>query len=119
MSQNFCQKLVELGEEMFKLRDIDNAMFEDMHAKASNLPTQFAVQKRLNLTASLVRHMKDLPVRRMSFNIRKLLASTDHSNRAESRWSKLRELNCQTLIFCTISFKGLVSLPAEEFSWLL
>ncbi len=119
MSQGFSQKLVELGEKTFNLRDVDDATLEDMHAKASSLLTQIAVQKRLNSTASLVRYMKDLPVRRMSFNMRKLLASKDHSQQTDLRWSKLRELDCQTLIFCTISLTGLASLPAEEFNWLV
>ena len=116
---DFCQKLIELGEGSFKLRDIDDTTFEDMHAKASSFLTQIAVQKRLNSTASLVRNMKDLPIRRMSFNMRKLLASKDQSDQTKSRWSRLSDLDCQTLIFCTISVAGLALLPAEEFSWLL
>lgn len=119
MSQEFCQKLVEMGERLFKFRDVDNAMFENMHTKVSSLLTQVAVQKGLDTTASLVRHERELPVRRMSFNIRKLLTSGSHSDQTESRRSKLQMLDCQTLIFCSISFKGLTLLPAEEFSWLL
>ncbi|KAL8674149.1 MAG: hypothetical protein Q9168_001443 [Polycauliona sp. 1 TL-2023] len=119
MSQGFSQRAVELGEKTFNLRDVDDTTFEDMHAKASSLLTQIAVQKRLNSTASLIRRMKDLPVRRMSFNMKKLLASKDHNHQTELRWSKLRELDCQALVFCTISITGLALLPAEEFRWLL
>lgn len=119
MSQGLSQKLIELGEKTFDLQDIDDNTFEDMHAKASSLLTQISVQKRLNSTASLIRHMKDLPIRRMSFNMKKLLASKDRNQQTELRWSRLRELDCQALIFCTISITGLTLLPAEEFNWLL
>lgn len=60
--------------------------------------------------------MKDLPVRRISFNMRKLLASNDYSHQTDS---KLRELDCQTLIFYTTSVTRLASLPVEGFDWLL
>ncbi|EER41093.1 conserved hypothetical protein [Histoplasma capsulatum H143] len=61
-----------------------------------------------------------LPVRKPSFNIRKL---SDVNLRADShrgsRWTRLQTLGCETAVFCMLAFNGLATLAGEEFEWLL
>jgi hypothetical protein len=60
-----------------------------------------------------VKQGADLPVRRISYNVRKL------SEECNPRWNELIKLNCESIIFFTIAFNGLASLPDDVFSWLV
>lgn len=64
----------------------------------------------------MVQENKSLPIRRINFNLKKL---TETGERSDSRWSLLQKLNFTSLIFCTLAFAGLVSLPSDQFDWLL
>jgi hypothetical protein len=69
--------------------------------------------KTLASVSSLVKKGSDLPVRRISYNIRKL------SEKCKPRWDELLKLDCETIIFSTVAFNGLASLPEEVFSWIV
>jgi hypothetical protein len=116
MLHEICQKLDDISERLLEFRNFDNALAKELSVKVSNLLTQITVQKGFDEIARLVREEKTLPVRRISFNIKKLSESSEQS---ESRWSKLQKLNFQTLIFCTLSFAGLMSMQPELFGWLV
>ncbi|PTU19013.1 hypothetical protein P175DRAFT_0406221, partial [Aspergillus ochraceoroseus IBT 24754] len=49
----------------------------------------------------------------INYHIRKL------SEDCKPRWDELLKLKCETIIFVTIAFSSLGSLPDKEFSWLV
>lgn len=116
MAQEPCQNLDEIEERIFELRDIDDTLCKELGAKICNLSTQIVVQRGFVEIVRLVRQGKPLPVRRINFNIKKLSESNE---RADSRWSRLQNLDFQTLVFCALSFAGLVSMRLNNLvgSW--
>lgn len=116
MSQELARKFDELSQHILDLADIDGATCDDLDAKISSLSTQLTIQKRLDETLKLIRENQPLPLRRLSYNLKKLCESGTPS---DSRWSKLQKLEFRSLIFCMLCFAGLPSLPAQQFSWLL
>ena len=118
MSQEICQKLDEMSKRIFQSQNVDDAIFESVYSKACSLVTQVAVQKRLESTAKLVRNNGTLPVRRININIKKL-SKSDEDLGEQGRWPRLEKQDCETLIFCTLSFSGLFLLSEEQFSWLV
>ena len=118
MSQGICDKLDEMSKRIFQSQNVDDAIFESVYSKACSLVTQVAVQRKLESTAQLVRDNGVLPVRRININIKKLSKSDDELGK-QGRWQKLQKQDCETLIFCTLSFSGLVLLSEEQFSWLV
>ena len=113
MAQEIYRKLDEVKEHIL---EIHNAQLEELLRRTSKLVTQVSAQKSLGLVIQLLRQGKPLPVRRTSFNIKKLCNGSEESRR---RWEKLQGLDIEALILCTLSFPGLVSLPANQFNWLL
>ena len=104
----------------FHLRDDDQSTLSALKAKVSELATQLSVLERLEPTSRLIRRRGQLPVRKLSFNIRKLSdvnLRTDSYRR--SRWTRLQTLGCETAVFCMLAFNGLATLAGEEFEWLL
>lgn len=118
MSQGICDKLDEMSKRIFQSQNVDDAVFESVYSKACSLVTQVAVQRKLESTAQLVRDNGILPVRRVNINIKKLSKSDDEPGE-QGRWRRLQKQDCETLIFCTLSFSGLVLLSEEQFSWLV
>jgi len=118
MSRGICQKLEEMSKRIFQSQNVDDAIFESVYSKACSLVTQVAVQRRLESTAQLVRDNGTLPVRRININIKKLSKNDDEIGE-QGRWPRLQKQDCETLIFCTLSFSGLVLLAEEQFSWLV
>jgi hypothetical protein len=110
-SVDICQKLDRVSALVLGLGDID---FADLRTKVSSLASQIAVQAGFAEVGSLIRNKKPLPVRRMGFNLKKLSEKSDNL-----RWSQLQTLDFRTLIFCTLSFSALSSMPSEQFSWLV
>jgi hypothetical protein len=118
MSQGICQKLNEINRRIFQSQNVDDTIFESVYSKACSLVTQVAVQRKLESTAQLVRDNEILPVRRININIKKL--SNNNENLGEhGRWARLQRQDCEVLIFCLLSFNGLVLLSEEQFSWLV
>ena len=115
MSQEVCVKLDEMSSRIFRSQNVDDAMFENVYSKACSLVTQVAVQRKLESTAQLIRENRILPVRRININIKKLSKEFGKP----SRWQRLQQQDCETLIFCALSFNGLVLLSEEQFNWLM
>lgn len=116
MPHEISLKLDEISKRVFELNDIDHVLSKELSVRASNLSAQIAVQRGLDEIVKLVREEKPLPVRRIGFNIKKL---SDGTEKSQSRWLELQKLDFTTLIFCTLSFSGLSTLPHEQFNWLL
>ena len=111
----FAQMLAEVGNQML-LSSTSEESIDDLYAQISKLSLQLAVQSELDALAKLVQEHQLLPIRRMTYNIRKL---ADNGERSDTRWSSLQKLKLPSLIFCTIAFPGLVTLPSDQFDWLL
>lgn len=116
MSQKLFQSLDEISESMYNCHDINDATTEGLWARISSLSTQIAMRKGLDDAVKLVQLQNPLPVRRIGFNIKKL---SEVDQQQGSRWSQLQELDIEDLIFCTLSFTGLLTLPSEQFHWLV
>ncbi|QSS61510.1 hypothetical protein I7I51_03685 [Histoplasma capsulatum] len=120
MSQRILSNLDALVTETFQFHCDGEGTFTSLKAKVSHLATQIAVLEKLGPVARLVRRGEALPMRALSYNIKKL--SEDDSKRdgqGDSRWASLQKLGCQTAIFSMISCSGLALLAAEEYDWLL
>jgi len=55
--------------------DIDDATCDDLDIKISSLSAQLTAQKRLSETLKLIRENQPLPLRRLSYNLKKLCES--------------------------------------------
>jgi hypothetical protein len=104
----------------FHIRDDDQDTLKALKARASELATQLSVLERLEPTSRLIRLGKPLPMRKLSFNIRKLSdANLKTDSQGESRWTRLQSVGCEAAIFCMLAFNGLATLAGDEFEWLL
>jgi hypothetical protein len=110
-SVTVCQKLDQISTLVLELCDID---FAALSTKILDLSSQIAVQAGFDEMARLIRKQEPVPVRRMGFNLKKLSQDPDNL-----RWSQLQTLDFRTMIFCTLSFPALASMPSEQFSWLV
>lgn len=120
MSQRILQNLDTLVTETFEMHDDGEGTFKSLKAKVSLLATQIAVLEKLGPVVGLIRRGEPLPMRALSYNIKKL--SEDDSkrdNHGDSRWACLQRLGCETAIFCMISCAGLALWSVEEYGWLL
>ncbi|EMD66429.1 hypothetical protein COCSADRAFT_169362 [Bipolaris sorokiniana ND90Pr] len=106
-----CQQLDHISTAMLGLCDID---FTALSIKISDLSSQIAIQAVFDETSCLIRKQKPVPVRRLSFNLKTLLEKPN-----SLRWSQLQTLDFRTLIFCTLSFSALATMPEERFGWLM
>lgn len=113
MAQNLLEQLDMLHLTLLQLEDINDQLTLTLQSRLTTLADQVPILKRLASISNLVKQGADLPVRRINYNIRKL------SEDCKPRWDELLKLNCETIIFLTIAFNGLGSLPDEEFSWLV
>lgn len=71
--------------------------------------------EKLDAVSKLIREGSALPVRRINFNIKKL---SEDNEECKARWLTLEMLDCPSIIFCTLSLSGLMSLPLGQFDWL-
>jgi hypothetical protein len=110
-SVDICKKLDQVSALVLEICDID---FAELSTKISSLASQIAVQAGFAEVGSLIRKKKPVPVRRMGFNLKKLSENPDNP-----RWSQLQTLDFRTLIFCTLSFSAISSMPSEQFTWLV
>lgn len=109
MQHEIFRQLDEIQKCLFELRGSD---LPDLDTRVSDLSLQVTLQRGFDDINSLIRDGKPLPVRRIGFNIKTLL-------KEQTRWSKLLQLDFRSLIFCTLSFQALVSLPLDRFNWLV
>jgi hypothetical protein len=116
MTQKICKEMDEIMERILKIHDIDDVRFQELCDKVATMSTQIAVQKCCDDILKLVEKGEALPVRRISFNIKKL---SDGCEQSEPRWQRLQTLQFNGLILCMLSFPGLVSLPSDQFNWLI
>ncbi|OAT12062.1 hypothetical protein BDBG_07457 [Blastomyces gilchristii SLH14081] len=78
------------------------------------------VLEKLEPIIRLIRRGKQLPVRKLSFNIRKLSDGNPKTgSHDEPRWARLQNLGCETAVLCMIAFNSLATLAGDEFEWLL
>lgn len=113
-------ELDSISHITFHLRDDDQDTLKTLKAKMLELTTQISVLEKLEPVARLIRRREPLPLRKLSFNIRKLSDSNSKTDsRGESRWARLQSLGCEAAVFCMVTFNGLSTLAGEEFEWLL
>jgi hypothetical protein len=115
MSHETHQKLDDISESILKLRDVGDTVFDELHTKISKLLALVEIQKKLNEIARAIREGSALPVRRINYNIKKL---SENDEACQIRWSALRKLNCPAIVFSTMAFNGLISLPDKQFECL-
>jgi hypothetical protein len=113
LAQSLLQQLDMLQLTLLQLEFIDNQLGSTVQSRLTALADQVPILRRLASVSSLVKQGADLPVRRISYNVRKL------SEECNPRWNELIKLNCETIIFFAIAFNGLASLPDDVFSWLV
>ena len=116
MSQEALQKLDDVSQTICSLRDVGDNVFDQLRTKVSKLLVQVEIQKGLNEIARSIRAEDPLPVRRINYNIKKL---SEDSKAGQVRWSALQELSCSEIIFSTMSFPGLITLPDNQFEYLV
>ncbi|KAH8595129.1 hypothetical protein B0O99DRAFT_672318 [Bisporella sp. PMI_857] len=116
MSQEIHQKLDDISKAIHSVRDVMDSVFDELLTKVSKLLVQTEIQKGLNEIARTIREGSVLPVRRINYNIKKL---SEDGEAYQIRWSALQKLNCPEIIFSTMAFAGLVSLPDKHFEYLV
>jgi len=107
--------LEEICENISRLRDVPDSLFEEWHLKISDHLSQVGNLRKLDVVSKLIREAGALPVRRINFNIKKL---SEDNEECKVRWLALERLDCPSIIFCTLSLSGLMSLPLRQFDWL-
>jgi hypothetical protein len=71
--------------------------------------------RKLDVISKLIREDNVLLVQRINFNIKKL---SEDNQEYKVCWLALEKLNCLSIIFCTLSLLGLISLLLGQFDWL-
>ncbi|KAH8797831.1 hypothetical protein F5884DRAFT_814441 [Xylogone sp. PMI_703] len=115
MSLEASQRFYDICENISGLRDVPESLFEEWHLRILDHLAQVRILRKLDEVSKLIREAAALPVRRINFNIKKL--SEDHEE-CKARWLALERLDCPSIIFCTLSLSGLMSLPLRQFDWL-
>jgi hypothetical protein len=113
MCSDIMKQVETLGQNLLKLQDIDEQLAISLQKGLSSLADQVPLLITLDSVSQLVKKDTDLPIRRINYNIKKI------SEECKSRWIDLLKLDCESLIFCMISFNGLASLPDSDFNWLV
>jgi hypothetical protein len=116
MSQEIHQKLDDIRQTILMLRDVTDSVFNELHTRISKLLALVEIQKKLNEIARTIREGNTLPVRRINYNIKKL---AEDDEVCQIRWSKMRKLNCPAIMFSTMAFNGLISLPDKQYECLV
>ncbi|PGH16002.1 hypothetical protein AJ80_05345 [Polytolypa hystricis UAMH7299] len=120
MSKRISENLDGIVTNMFEFHDDGKGSFSSWKNKASYLATQAIVLERLGPVAGLIRRGENLPLRKLSYNLKKLSEDNAESNgQRGSRWADLQRLSCPTAIFCMISCSALAQSPTGEYNWLL
>ncbi|OAF62633.1 hypothetical protein VC83_01204 [Pseudogymnoascus destructans] len=115
-SKETHQQLDDIRQTILKFRNVPDTVFDELHTKISNLLALVEIQKKLNELARAVREANTLPVRRINYNIRKL-AEDDEA--CKPRWTLMQKLNCPAILFSTMAFNGLFSLPDKQYESLV
>jgi hypothetical protein len=110
------QKLDDIRQTILRLRDVPEAVFDELLTKISKLLALVEIQKSLNEIAHAIREGNAVPVRRINYNIKKL-AGDDEA--CHIRWSKMWKLNCPAIFYSTMAFHGLISLPDKQYECLV
>ncbi|KAE8383894.1 hypothetical protein BDV26DRAFT_299327 [Aspergillus bertholletiae] len=113
MSRDLLEQVDALQWSLLHLENIDDQLCSELLSRLRSVADQVPIVMQLASTSRLVKKGAELPVRRINYNIKKL------SDDCKPRWDELLKLNCETLIFFTLAFNGLVSLPDDEFNWLI
>jgi hypothetical protein len=116
MSHETHQKLDDISQSILKLRDVGDNIFDELHAKISKLLALVELQKKLDELARAIREGTVLPVRRINYNIKKL---SEDDEACQIRWSPLQKLSCPAIVFSTMAFNGLISLPDKQYECLM
>jgi hypothetical protein len=116
MAKQVRKKLDEVDECIFQLRKIDDTEFEALRDRVSNIAIQISLQRQFDEILELLQQNKLLPVRRISFTLKKLF---DGKEQSKLQWQQLRNLDFNSLIFCMLALQGLLSLPTSHFNWLV
>ncbi|PVH70483.1 hypothetical protein DL98DRAFT_540816 [Cadophora sp. DSE1049] len=116
MSHETHQKLDDISQSILKLRDVGDNIFDELHAKISKLLALVELQKKLDELARAIREGTVLPVRRINYNIKKL---SEDDEACQIRWSPLQKLSCPAIVFSTMAFNGLISLPDKQYECLV
>jgi hypothetical protein len=116
MSGEIYQKLGDVRQTVLTLRDVADTVFDELHTEISKLLALVEIQKNLNEVAWNIRKSNTLPVRRINYNIKKLVEDDES---CQIRWSKMRKLSCPAMLFCTMAFNGLISLPDKQYDCLV
>ncbi|KAE8440876.1 hypothetical protein EG329_006363 [Mollisiaceae sp. DMI_Dod_QoI] len=115
MSLEDHQIFYEICENISELRDVPDSLFEEWQRKISDHLAQVGILRKLDAVSKLIREGSALPVRRINFNIKQL---SEDNEECKVRWLALEKLDCPSIIFCTLSLSGLMSLPLGQFDWL-
>lgn len=115
MAHDICQELREISERLLRVSDIDTDQIKTLQDISSAISAQVAVQ---STCAETIKSIKEgnTPVRRITFNVKRL---SDGSKESAPRWSKLQDLDFNSMVFCLLSFSAIVALPAVQFDWLV
>ncbi|OJJ65622.1 hypothetical protein ASPBRDRAFT_49629 [Aspergillus brasiliensis CBS 101740] len=113
MIENVFDRLEEFHKSLLQLEDFEEEIGTALQNRLNMLADEVPMLIRLASVSKLVRHKGDLPVRRITYNVKKL------SGDCTPRWNELLKLNCDTQLFLMLSFNGLSSLPDKEFNWLV
>ena len=116
MANKVSKKLDEVHECIFQLRKIDNTQSEELRDRVSNITIQISLQRQFDEILELLEQKRPLPVRRISFTLKKLF---DGKEQSKLQWQQLRNLDFNSLIFCMLAIQGLLSLPSSHFNWLV
>ncbi|KAF2103234.1 hypothetical protein NA57DRAFT_52760 [Rhizodiscina lignyota] len=114
MALDIHKELDDISRRLLELTDIDDTQEDALHHRLSTISAQLRAQKTCRAAIEELKQTR--PVRRMTFNLKKLL---DGSEASEARWSKLQTLEFNSLIFCLLSFSTLMTVPGDQFDWLL
>ncbi len=113
MCQEIDQKFDDIIETIRSLCDVDDSVFDNLQRRSSELPVQINFQRTFNKAALGIRRGDTPAVRRIGHNIKQLSAARG------TRWLDLQELSCPQIIFSTMAFLNLASMPNEQFDCLL
>ncbi|KKK23238.1 hypothetical protein AOCH_004407 [Aspergillus ochraceoroseus] len=113
MIENIFDRLEEFHKSLLQLEDFEEGIGTALQNRLNMLADEVPMLIRLASVSKLVKHERDLPVRRITYNVKKL------SGDCTPRWNEFLKLNCDTQLFLMLSFNGLSSLPDKEFNWLV
>ncbi|KAL4950823.1 hypothetical protein BDW69DRAFT_186967 [Aspergillus filifer] len=114
MSEGYVSSYLGLICQLrFDLRDAKT--LEGLKKQASDLATWFAVAEQIATFLDTIQRGEQLPIKRLSWNIKALSSKTEN----ESRWARLNSLGPKLSLFCMVAISRLPSLPDNEFDSLV